>query len=100
MRPTSLLLAFLLLAQLPSAQAPPAFDAASVKLNTSGGVYREIGPSPGGRFTATNTFTRDLIAFAYGVSQDSLSFRIVGGPKWIDEDRFNVMATVTGQWTS
>jgi len=34
------------------------------------------------------------------VSQDSVSFRIVGGPKWIDEDRFNVMATVTGQWTS
>jgi uncharacterized protein (TIGR03435 family) len=80
-------------------QAPPAFEAASVKLNTSGGWRREMGPAPGGRFTATNTFARDLIAFAYGVSQDSVSFRIVGGPKWIDDDRFNVVATVTGPWT-
>jgi len=80
-------------------QAPRAFEAASVKLNTSGGWRREMGPAPGGRFTATNTFARDLIAFAYGVSQDSASFRIVGGPKWIDEDRFNIVATVTGPWT-
>jgi uncharacterized protein (TIGR03435 family) len=94
------LLAVFLLAGFPAAQAPPAFEAASVKLNKSGGWAREIGPTPGGRFTATNTFARDLIAFAYGVSQDSVSFRIVGGPKWIDEDRFNVVASVTGAWTS
>jgi uncharacterized protein (TIGR03435 family) len=99
MKLTGALLAFLLLARFPAGQAPLAFEAASVKINKSGGWRREIGPTPGGRFTATNTPARDLIAFAYGVSQDGVSFRIVGGPKWIDEDRFNVVATVTGQWT-
>src|SRR5260221_9284054 len=94
----TVLLGIALLVELPAAQAPPAFEAASVKLNTSGGRYREIGPTPGGRFSATNTSARDLIAFAYGVSQDSVSFGIIGGPKWIDEDPFNVIATLTGPW--
>jgi uncharacterized protein (TIGR03435 family) len=78
---------------------PLAFEAASVKPNASGDWRRAMGPSPGGRFTATNVMTRDLIAYAYGISQDSVGFRIVGGPKWIDEDRFDVNATVTGTWT-
>ena len=58
-----------------------------------------MGPAPGGRFTATNVPSRDLIVYAYGISQDSVSFRIVSGPKWIDEDRFDVNAVVTGAWT-
>jgi len=99
MKLSAALLFTLLLGHLQAGQAPLAFEAASVKLNTSGGWRREMGPAPGGRFTATNTFARDLIAFAYGVSQDSVSFRIVGGPKWIDDDRFNVVATVAGPWT-
>jgi uncharacterized protein (TIGR03435 family) len=78
---------------------PLAFEAASIKQNTSGDWRRAMGPAPGGRFTATNVPARDLIAYAYGVSQDSVSFRIVGGPKWIDEDRFDVTANVTGTWT-
>jgi uncharacterized protein (TIGR03435 family) len=78
---------------------PPAFEAASIKPNTSGDWRRAMGPAPGGRFTATNVPSRDLIAYAYGISQDSVSFRIVGGPKWIDEDRFDVNAVVTGAWT-
>jgi uncharacterized protein (TIGR03435 family) len=78
---------------------PPAFEAASVKQNRSGDWRRAMGPAPGGRFTATNVPARDLIAYAYGISQDSVSFRIVGGPKWIDEDRFDINAVVTGAWT-
>jgi uncharacterized protein (TIGR03435 family) len=97
-----LALAFLLIfvpAELPSGQTPPTFEAASVKANRSGDFHRGMGPAPGGRFIATNTFARDLIAYAYSVPQDSLSFRIVGGPKWIEEDRFDINANVTGTWT-
>ena len=75
-----------------------AFDAASVKPNKSGDWRKQLGPAPGGRFTSINTPLRDLIAFAYGVSQDSSSFRIAG-PKWIDDDRFDVVANVSGAWT-
>ena len=75
-----------------------AFDAASVKPNKSGDWRKQIGPAPGGRFASTNTPLRDLIAFAYGVSQDNSSFRIAG-PKWIDDDRFDVVANVMGTWT-
>jgi uncharacterized protein (TIGR03435 family) len=82
-----------------SSGKPLAFEAASIKQNTSGDWRRAMGPAPGGRFTATNVPARDLIAYAYGVSQDSVSFRIVGGPKWIDEDRFDITANVTGTWT-
>jgi uncharacterized protein (TIGR03435 family) len=85
--------------QTVSGDKPLAFEAASIKPNASGDWRRAMGPAPGGRFMATNVPARDLIAYAYGISQDSVSFRIVGGPKWIDEDRFDVNANVTGTWT-
>jgi uncharacterized protein (TIGR03435 family) len=86
-------------AQRAGSGTPLAFEAASIKQNKSGDWRRAMGPAPGGRFTATNVPARDLIAYAYGISQDSVSFRIVGGPKWIDEDRFDVNANVAGTWT-
>ena len=81
------------------AQGPLAFEAASVKPNTSGGVAKEIGPAPGGRFLVRNNTFRDLIPFAYAIPQQTASFRIIGGPKWIDEDRFDITANVVGSWT-
>lgn len=42
----------------------------------------------GGRIRATNYALRQLIQDAY----DLEDFRVVGGPRWIDEDRFNVEA--------
>src|SRR5258708_12464746 len=41
-----------------------------------------------GRFTATNVTLRVLIRSAYAV-QDS---QIVAGPKWVNADRFNIVA--------
>jgi len=81
-------------------QQPVAFEVASVKANTSGGFAKEIGPAPDGRFHATNVPPRDLIAFAYGIPQDSTSVRIVGAPKLIDDERYDVNAKVTGAWTT
>ena len=80
-------------------QAPLAFEAASVKPNVAGGVAKEIGPAPGGRFIVRNNTFRDLIPFAYAIPQQTASFRIIGGPKWIDEDRFDITANVMGSWT-
>jgi uncharacterized protein (TIGR03435 family) len=83
------------------AQSPatPTFEAASVKPNNSGDWRKSIGPAPGGRFLAINSTLRDLIPFAFGIPQQSASFRIIGGPKWIDEDHFDITATVNGTWT-
>ena len=82
-----------------SDQKSLAFDVASIKLNSSGSVAKEIGPAPDGRFHATNSPPRDLIAFGYGISQDSAAVRIVSAPRWADDERYDVNAKVTGTWT-
>jgi uncharacterized protein (TIGR03435 family) len=82
-----------------AAQGPLAFEVASVKVNKSGDFRKQIGPAPGGRFLATNNTLRDLIPYAYGLPQVQAGFRIVGAPKWIDEDRFDITASTTGTWT-
>jgi len=73
-------------------QAVPAFDVAAIKANTSGepefGSYVE----PGGRYTAKNVTLRTLIKTGYGV-HDS---QIVGGPSWMDSDRWDVTAKAEG----
>jgi uncharacterized protein (TIGR03435 family) len=84
---------------LHAAQKPPAFEVASVKVNNSGTFAKEIGPAPDGRFHATNVPARDLIAFAYGISQDSTAVRIVSAPRWVDDERYDVNAKVSGAWT-
>jgi uncharacterized protein (TIGR03435 family) len=76
--------------------SPVQFDAASVKQNTSGDFRRGFGPAPGGRFTATNVPLRDLIAFAYGVPNGRANLQVVGGPKWLESDRFDVNAVAAG----
>src|SRR3954463_8479597 len=65
-------------------QKPPAFDAAAIRPNPSGGEPGGSYGAPGGRLPATNTTLRLLIKPAYAV-YDS---QIVGGPRWIDSDRW------------
>jgi uncharacterized protein (TIGR03435 family) len=84
-------------AQAPSVDhANESFDVASVKRNTSGDWRKSIGPAPGGRFLATNQTLRELMPFAFGLPQMTANIRIVGGPKWIDSDRFDVVAKTNG----
>ena len=66
----------------------PSFDVASVKSNVSGNLRVSIQASPGGRFTATNAPLRALIRHAYQL-QD---FELADGPKWIDSERFDIVA--------
>src|SRR5437763_11784717 len=100
MRLSSLLIFVMLsLVAIPAAQAPLTFEAASVKVSNSVDLRRSIGPAPGGRFLASNTTLRALICFAFGIPQDAAGFRIVGGPKWMDDDRFDINAKVDGTWS-
>src|SRR5471030_1141699 len=72
-------------------QAPPQFEVASVKVNTSGDA-KVVMQSPGGRFIATNVTLRQLIRNAYQLQE----FQITGGPSWIDRDRFDIVAKADG----
>jgi len=71
------------------AQAPgaPAFDAASVKPNTSS-APGSSGRTGRGSVTFTNFTLRSLISNAF----DTRNNRIVNGPPWIDTERFDVTA--------
>jgi uncharacterized protein (TIGR03435 family) len=74
-------------AQSQAANKLPEFEVASVKPNKSGENFVRI-QGPAGRFTATNVPVRLLIRTAYRL-QD---FQIVGGPAWLNTDRFDVVA--------
>jgi uncharacterized protein (TIGR03435 family) len=73
-----------------------AFEVASVKANKSGDNRIGIGFQPGGRFRATNVPLRELISAAYGTPQPLPAFQITGGPKWIETDRFDIVAKAPG----
>jgi uncharacterized protein (TIGR03435 family) len=76
-------------ADVPAANV--AFEAASIKPSAAA---RSDEPSsmvmPGGRYVATNMTLRALVRTAYQLQES----QVVGGPSWIDSDRFDVVATV------
>jgi uncharacterized protein (TIGR03435 family) len=45
---------------------------------------------------ATNVTLRQLIAFGFGVSNARSGMLVIGGPRWIDADRFDVQAVAAG----
>src|SRR5262252_3836957 len=83
-------------AQSPAvASSRPVFEAASVKPNKDGGPFNLLF-QPGGRFRATNVTAKMLIGAAYGTPQPLPDFQIAGGPKWLDTDRFDIVAKAAG----
>jgi uncharacterized protein (TIGR03435 family) len=72
-----------------------AFEAASIKPNKSNPDIYRMQVQPGGRLVVTNAPLRSMIRNAYRL-QD---FQIVGGPEWVDTDRFDVVATAAGDPT-
>src|SRR5688572_7326011 len=72
----------------PRAQSAAAFDVTSVKRNTSGETRIRF-ETPPGRMTAVNVPVRFLIRQAYRLPEA----RIIGGPSWLDTDRFDILAT-------
>ena len=84
-----------LLAQAPDS-APTTFDVASVRKNTSGGAAGgRFQIFPGGQFRAANATVRQLVQAAYDFTYER--FQIIGGPSWIDDDRYDVQAAPVAQ---
>jgi len=75
-----------------SAPPPATFDVVSIKPNRSGAIATGFRVNPSGRVEWTNTTLRGLLRMGY----QRFGFdprEIVGGPAWIDSDRFDVTAT-------
>jgi len=68
--------------------ARPTFEVASIKPNTSGTTGSRSSSRGNGHFQGTNLTVKSLIFQAYRV-QD---FQLVGGPDWINTERFDVEA--------
>ena len=75
------------------AQTPQkAFDVVSIKPSASGAGDRGFRVNPSGRVEWTNTTLRALVRTAY--QRFGFDPRdVIGGPAWIDSDRFDVIAT-------
>ena len=69
-------------------QTGSAFEVASVKLHTSDDQQMVMTMRPGGRFVATNVLLRLVIRTTFQVQDE----QIVGGPAWLDTDRFDINA--------
>jgi uncharacterized protein (TIGR03435 family) len=66
----------------------PQFEVATVRPNKSGEPGAQLGPRPGGRLIGINQPVRNLIRNAFNVQSD----QIIGGPDWIESDRFDIQA--------
>jgi len=75
----------------------PSFEVASVKHNKSDSPGMRVFFQPGGRFVAENITLQLLIGLAYGDPRPLADFQIIGGPKWIGSDRFNLVAKAEGE---
>ena len=79
-----------------AAETTPKFDAADVHLSPHGAnLYMTGGVLRGGRYDAKNATMVDLIQNAYGVDAD----KILGGPSWLELDRFDVIAKAPARAT-
>jgi bla regulator protein blaR1 len=78
--------------QIVEPATPMAFEAASIRPNKSGDFSQFIRRQPGGRMTVTNMPLRVLITFAYQLQQQQL----IGGPSWVANDRFDIVAKMEG----
>jgi uncharacterized protein (TIGR03435 family) len=69
-----------------TAQQPPAFEAATIKIDTAS--TSETGAFEHGRLIINWATLRHLVGAAY----DTPVYRVEGGPKWVDTTRFDVSA--------
>jgi uncharacterized protein (TIGR03435 family) len=96
-----MLMAALMLAAVPlssQTQQKPAFEVVSIKPSPplTGGAIRIGGGAKGDRFVMTSATLRMLLQTAYQrASNTPLSgqMQIIGGPGWMESDRYDVQAT-------
>jgi uncharacterized protein (TIGR03435 family) len=78
----------LLAAGMPGVAQTPTFEVASIRQNKSGADGASVRVQPGGRLNVTNNSLRNIVRNAYNVQ----NFQIVGGPDWINTDRWDIVA--------
>jgi uncharacterized protein (TIGR03435 family) len=83
------------LASLAAAQSPT-FETASIKRAAPDETRRGARGEPGGRLGYYNMTLRTLVGIAYESEARPTDGQNVGGPKWIDEDRFVIVAKAEG----
>lgn len=66
----------------------PVFEVASVKPGNAASRMLRSMITPGGNLRAENVSLRTLIEDAYQIKP----FQLLGGPRWIDQDKFEVIA--------
>jgi uncharacterized protein (TIGR03435 family) len=91
MRP-AILIGVLALTTGLAAQAPLAFEVASIRLNASGATATTLGFQQNRRFRAVNEPLWRLVAEAYRTTYQLRRFEILGLPEWINSERFDVDA--------
>jgi len=72
------------------------FEIADVHISAkTPNAFVRTGPVRGGRYEVKNATTVDLVRIAYGFDPD----KVLGGPSWLELDRFDVIAKVTADST-
>jgi uncharacterized protein (TIGR03435 family) len=80
---------WLVLSQSP--EPAPTFEIADVHVSAKTvNAFVRYGPVRGGRYEVKNATMVDLIRFAYGYEPN----KILGGPNWLEMDRYDVVAKV------
>jgi uncharacterized protein (TIGR03435 family) len=69
--------------------APTEFEVADIKPSAPGETRGQVKFQPGGRIDGRGVALKDVIMFAWNISSDDM---LVGGPKWLDTDLFDVIA--------
>jgi len=75
--------------QIPSATSP-SFEVATIKLNTAANAMSLVWFGDLNKVTETNVTVASLIKFSYNLKDGEL----IGGPGWINSDRYDVSAKV------
>jgi uncharacterized protein (TIGR03435 family) len=70
----------------------PQFDVASIKQRNDGATSSACCLGPGGSLNAKNQRVSNLIGFAWTMKY----YQLVGGPNWLESDRFDIEATTEG----
>jgi uncharacterized protein (TIGR03435 family) len=73
----------------------PTLEVASIKRNISVGQLSSINGEPGGQLAVTNHPLRNIIRQMHRLQNDQL----VGGPDWVDKDRWDIVAKGEGHPT-
>jgi len=84
---TPLVACTLLAITLTAQSSSPTFEVATIKHSTSG-EQASFRWQPGGRVTVTNTTLHGIIRTSYGIED----FQVVGGPAWVNSDRWDIIA--------